>query len=108
MAENMIEYIEREKAREFIKNYGKGAIEDGRKALDPVDDIIDLAKGIDLIPAANVRRNAKGEWIRESFINKRGEKMFHSPKCSACGSNETFTTKFCPNCGADMRKGGAG
>ncbi len=50
----MAEYIEREKARELIKNFGKGVIEDGRKALDPVDDIIVLARGVDLIPTADV------------------------------------------------------
>ena len=50
----MKEYIEREKARELIKNFGKGAIEDGMKTLDPVDDIILLSSGVDLIPAADV------------------------------------------------------
>ena len=34
------EYIEREKAIELVKNYGKGAISDGMKTLDPVDDIV--------------------------------------------------------------------
>lgn len=47
-------YIEREKARELIINFGKGAIEDGMKTLDPVDDIILLSSGVDLIPAADV------------------------------------------------------
>ena len=50
----MSEYIERETVNELICNYGKGAIEDGRKTLDPVDDIICLAKGLDLVPAADV------------------------------------------------------
>lgn len=47
-------YIEREKARELIINFGKGAIEDGMKTLDPVDDIILLSSGFDLIPTADV------------------------------------------------------
>ena len=47
-------YIEREKAKELIKNFGKGAIEDGMKTLDPVDDIILLSSGVDLIPTADV------------------------------------------------------
>ncbi len=55
----MIEYIEREAARELIKNYGKGAIEDGKKTLDPVDDIVSLARGVDLIPAADVKEVVK-------------------------------------------------
>ena len=48
------EYIEREKARELIENYGKNAIDSGRWSLDSVDDIIALAKGVDKIPTADV------------------------------------------------------
>ena len=48
------EYIEREKARELIDNYGKNAVDLGRWSLDPVDDIIALAKGVDKIPSADV------------------------------------------------------
>ena len=51
------EYIEREKAVELIKNYGKGAISDGRKTLGPVDDIVSLAKGFQ-----RVYEGAKAEW----------------------------------------------
>ena len=47
-------YIDREKVKELIRNYGKGAIEDDIKVLDPVDDIILIAKAIDLIPTADV------------------------------------------------------
>ena len=46
-------YIEREKAKELIKNFGKGAIEDGQYALDSVDDIILLASAVDLIPSVD-------------------------------------------------------
>lgn len=47
-------YIDREKVKELIRNYGKGAIEDDIKVLDPVDDIVLIAKAIDLIPTADV------------------------------------------------------
>ena len=50
----MDEYIRRKDAEEYIKNFGKGAISDGLKTLDPVDDIVSLARGIDMIPAADV------------------------------------------------------
>lgn len=50
----MAEYIERDKAKELICNYGKGAISDGMKTLDPVDDIVCLCKSVDLIPSADV------------------------------------------------------
>ena len=51
----MAEYIEREKVKELIKNFGKGAIEDGYKTLDPIDDIVLLASAVDLIPSVDVR-----------------------------------------------------
>ena len=50
----MTEYIEREKVKEVIKDYGKGAIEDGQQTLDPVDDILLLHGAIDMIPTADV------------------------------------------------------
>lgn len=51
----MPRYIDAEKAKEVIKMLGKAAIEDGRRTLDPVGDIVSLAKGIDMIPAADVQ-----------------------------------------------------
>lgn len=46
------EYIERSKVIEVIKDYGKNAIEDGQKTLDPVDDILLLVGAVNMIPAA--------------------------------------------------------
>lgn len=91
----MAEYIEREKARTLIENYGIGAIEDGRKILDPVDDIIMLAKGLDLIPSADVVEVVHGEWKREQ--NRR--------TCSYCEFvyyDNGGLFNYCPNCGAKM------
>ncbi len=48
------EYIERSKAVEVIKDFGKGAIEDGQKTLDPVDDIILLQGAVGMIRSADV------------------------------------------------------
>ena len=48
-----MEYIEREKAVEIIKSYGKDAISKGKNTLDPVDDIILLANEVSMIPAAD-------------------------------------------------------
>lgn len=101
-------YIEREKARELIKNFGKGAIEDGMKTLDPVDDIILLSSGVDLIPTADVAEVRHGKWIM------RGGKF----RCSECDGKalmqdvggtggfshefEQVKSDFCPHCGAKM------
>lgn len=48
------EYIERSKVVEAIKDYGKDAIEDGQKTLDPVDDILLLAGAVGMIRSADV------------------------------------------------------
>lgn len=72
----MAEYIEREAARTLIKNFGKGAISDGKRALDPVDDIILLASGVDLISAVDVIPKVAYEqvlWERDLALHQLKE-----------------------------------
>lgn len=81
-----------------------------KKVISGIDSY--FAKFIDDIPTADVRENVKGEW----FVSSDGRL-----KCSNCLKipiNEirirgnlvydmkpiTKLMKFCPNCGADMRK----
>ena len=96
----MAEYIEREKVKEVIKLFGKGAIEDGQKVLDPVDDIILLAKAMDMLPTADVAEVRHGEWIPTRDKDKK--------TCSRCavthliGQYPFGNANYCPNCGAKM------
>ena len=90
----MAEYIEREAARTLIKNYGKGAISDGQKTLDPVDDIVCLAKGVDLIPVADVAPVVHGK------VLCNGNPI--CGPCSECGMSTNRSWTWCPNCGAKM------
>lgn len=49
------------------------------------------------IPAADVRENVRGEWVRWA----------RSDECSVCGYDTgryEMGSNFCPNCGADMRQ----
>ena len=94
----MSDYISRKTVIELIKNFGKGAIDDGQKHLDPVDDIILLANAVDLIPAADVVEIKHGEW-------KVDETHDYEPYCSLCGHEPIAGEKYnyCPDCGADMR-----
>ena len=62
-----------------------------------------VAGAIKNTPTADVVEVMHGHWIRESFIDKHGDEMFTSPKCSLCGNIETFRSKYCPECGAYMR-----
>ena len=48
-------------------------------------------------------KRPKGEWIKHSTYKD----VLICSKCNH-GSNQVYDTfNFCPNCGADMRKGGA-
>ena len=98
----MAEYIEREKVEELIKNYGKGAISDGLKTLDPVDDIVSLVRGLNLMPAADVAPVVHGEW---EYIGT--DKMGNVFRCSNCANMIGLDkeTDYCPNCGAKMDGG---
>lgn len=60
------------------------------------------------LPAADVRENVRGEW---ELVNKLPDRDGKWVRCSVCRRSEHFeynnaklTWKFCPNCGADMRK----
>ena len=61
---------------------------------------------IDIEHAPTVEERKKGEW--ESFI-RCFQTTYHSAdtqrlfECSVCRYNTNITTRFCPNCGADMR-----
>ena len=55
-------------------------------------------------PTVDAAPVVKGEWIEKLFL------MGTSNICSICGSRYGMPHEkynFCPNCGADMRKGGA-
>ncbi len=64
---------------------------------------------IDEQPTADVRENVRGEWIGAGYDGYAdGYPVFYEWECSACGctvEDEEPTWNFCPNCGADMRKG---
>lgn len=103
----MAEYTEREAAVKVVKDYGKGAISDGMKSLDPVDDIVMLVKALEFIPAADAAPVVHGQWIPISD----GEWA----ECSECsesyeagdGGMTSFGLfrrfyKYCPNCGTRM------
>lgn len=98
------EYIERKKVIELINNYGKEAVEDGVKALDPVDDIVILAKSVELIPAVHIGTDKLGQWAEKSSRFGSNYKLF---ACSVCGWTYTFKPdhSYCPCCGAFMKGG---
>ncbi len=53
----MTRYIDADKVVDAIKSYGKRAIDNNIRSLDPIDDIIEIVKTIDYL--AEVKH---GEW----------------------------------------------
>lgn len=63
-----------------------------------------VLRGIDFAEAVDAAEVVHGEWI---IPTKIGHRSFNIPHCSACGGvpcGVDENTKFCPNCGADMRE----
>lgn len=110
------EYIEKETVEQTIKDYLK-RIAENAELLDALSDVawnaaIETAyTAASRIPPANVKPVVRGEW--EPW--ERGEYDEPRPfpkyfRCSACkiayvkGVSGELTWRFCPNCGAEMRK----
>ena len=105
----MAEYIEREAVCTLIKNFGKGAISDGRMELDAVDDIILLASAVECLSAADVVPVVHGRWVKEPPYKSIGGEYLKALICSKCNSffvsdgNKPWQMhNYCPNCGAKM------
>lgn len=56
------------------------------------------------LPAADVRPVVRGEW-KPHYTVSRGIKKQDGYDGSCCGRWVKVKTKFCPNCGADMKGG---
>lgn len=81
------EYIERSKVVEFIKNYGKDAIDKSGKAIEFVDDIIALVKGVDLIPSADVAEVVRCKDCEYCCISTDPKTNISIQKCGYVGFN---------------------
>lgn len=93
--------IDRDKAVELIENFGKDAVNDGLKELDPVKDIKILAEAVKLIPTVDVGVRL-GQWVEKPSRLGSNYKLYG---CSECGWTFTFRPdySYCPRCGAYMK-----
>lgn len=90
----MSDLIDRNKLLEEIKDYQM--------------DIVSKATAMTVIrnaPTVEAKPVVRGEWMKK--VRNNGGYVA-SITCSACGyAHSRVTYNFCPECGADMRKGGA-
>lgn len=56
-----------------------------------------LYADVNKIPAADVRKNVRGEW------KQIGNGDFYKCSICSCGAQYGHYANFCPNCGAEMR-----
>ena len=64
----------------------------------PISDaVFALDKAIEAL-----QERKRGEWIEETVIGL-GVEHYHGWRCSECGEHCYPKSRFCPNCGADMR-----
>lgn len=77
-----------------------------RQAIDALDCINGVEEVLKSLPSAQTER-PKGRWIPQNHNKVNGmtsTAVYYYPKCSVCGHCADYTN-FCPNCGADMRRG---
>lgn len=76
----VVKLVKAEEVQKYIKDYGHGAIEDGKAALDPVDDILAIAKIVDFMPGVDA------EEVVRCKDCKYGDMEFEG-KCYLCRAN---------------------
>lgn len=96
----MSDLIERKEAIETIKKYGKDAISAGRETIDPVDDIAEMVRVIDALPAVE----AAPVMHKHCDFCGRGKPIKAFTILPDCGSQygTSIMATYCPNCGAKM------
>ncbi|MBP3413193.1 MAG: hypothetical protein J6K89_08020 [Oscillospiraceae bacterium] len=103
--------IDRDAAVKAIEQYGIVAINDGRKSLDTVDDIVELMRIVRAISAVDAVPVVYGQWISVD-----GTQECDEWDCSVCARRLTFGEEmnaedvydlnpFCSQCGTRMDRG---
>ncbi len=87
----MIDYIERDKMlAKFIEGDGDDEFTEGYNFA-----VNEYREKIQAMPAADVQPVKHGHW-------KKRMSTPDSIKCSVCGNNHGYDTRYCPHCGAKM------
>lgn len=97
------EYIERDAVLDLLTNRDV--------VINPNDEVANIREDVECLPAADVKPVVRGHWVMDSD---------GLPVCSECGAIalqrlhmhfrtmitevKLVTSKFCPECGADLRE----
>ena len=102
MSENKGDLISREALKtelEEVYRHTRNYLSDEDEAQNSLLD--NILEDIDNMPTVEPER-PQGKWITTRTMIHDG-----NPYCTVCDEENIIRSKFCPNCGADMRKGGA-
>jgi hypothetical protein len=91
----MVEYIDKNKAIELIKELEN--IKDVSEAEEWVDIFISTINELPIIELKH------GQWIYDDEAYPGGNPYGHY-NCDQCWESVPHKTNYCPNCGADMRE----
>lgn len=93
-------------SREALKEKLQARYDNGEEDFDKGYNI-GLEAAIDLIDNASaVEVKPQGEWINREAVSNTIFPFWERYECNQCHKFSGYSN-FCPNCGADMRKGGA-
>ena len=60
-------------------------------------------EAVEAVPIADVRENVHAHWVHERLVSTDGS-SYPVVRCSACQWQYPMSeTRFCPNCGAEMK-----
>ena len=95
----MSDLIDRQAAIDAMTEFYKDLLGDEEPKLDERTALyVDLKLLVERLPSAQPeRKSGKWEMKWHRFFKRE------VPTCSVCKAGNFFKTKFCPNCGADMR-----
>ena len=106
----MTDYIKRSDAIRAMAQYMMDtALIDNPEASDRIEEweCNIAAPVMSTVKAADVRENVRGEWIHDQITRNGNTVYTPNAKCSICDCYVFQECNFCPNCGAQMMRGGA-
>lgn len=103
------DYISREDLKKALDKKALDLANGGMIFIESINRIIDNAQAIPLPNEQTAWEQGYEAGLAQGKHRPQGEwsEFEGGYRCSNCDDIEVYTPNFCPNCGADMQKGGA-